>query len=254
MTTNAETGVDELDPTTTEGDDSNGVAGQERMVPLSVVKALRKSNDTLKTQLARVEGAVEGLKAGQQKPPAPVEKTYTRSELRAMVNAGSISEDQMDSVLETQAEKRVAAKAEALVEDRITETRSTSKIEAEIERYVEAHPDVNEEGSDTRERVAAQFKKLVARGLPASLSTELTDMEMALGAIDAPKGRKKTPESHAEVGSGGRAPAPDDDGMFKGVPPKQKAYYQKQIDRGFYKGAAGQKQLKAELDVARARH
>jgi hypothetical protein len=233
----AKTGVEELDPTNTEGDDSDGAAGQERTVPLSVVKALRKSNEALKTQLARVEGTVDGLKAGQPKPSTAT-RDYTRAELRALVNDGKITEDQMDATLEAQAEKRVTAKTEALVEERVTETRSTAKIEAEIDRYVEAFPDVNEDGSDTREKVSAQFSKLVARGFPKTLSTELTAMEMALGALGGtPKGRKKAPETHTETGNGGGgAEHVDDAGWAKGLTPREKTHYEKLVARSVYSG------------------
>lgn len=238
MTQDAGTGVAASEADKRGKDDDKGAADLERMVPLAALDAERKARQRLETELARVSGTVEGLKAGQPKPESAEPRVYTRSELRGMVNEGKITEDRMDEVLEQQAERRVTARTESLVESKVTGAKTSALIEAEIDRYAEAHPDLREDGSETRGKVQAEFNRLVKRGLPSTLATELTAIENALGPVAAPKGRRRTPETTEETGGnagterGGNA----DTGWSKGLTPRQKDHYSKLVTKGVYKG------------------
>jgi hypothetical protein len=75
-----------------------------------------------------------------------------------------------------------------------------------------------------------------------------------LGAPGAPKGKKKTPETHEEAGGSGDdvSRGAGTDAWAKGLTPNLKAHYTKLVNQGVYKGFTD-KALKAELDLARAR-
>lgn len=247
-----ETGVDESDPTNTEGKGSDGAADQskERMVPLAALDAERKARQKLETELARVSGTVEGLKSGQQKPTETT--TYTRTQLRAMVNEGKITEDQMDTQLEIQQEAKFNKRIEERTAAAVTETRAATKIGAELAAYTDAHPDLLDEDSDTRAKVQTEFDYLVGLGDdPKNPATELKAVRAALGQI-APKGRRKQPEMHEETGGSGgdsRERGADNDGWAKGLTSAQKAHYTRQVNKGIYKDF-NDKNLKAEIALA----
>lgn len=252
--TKDKTGVEELDPTNTEGDDSDGAADQsKKMVPLAALEAERKSRQKLETDLARLSGTVEGLKASQQKPATVEPKVYTRTELRALVTEGKITEDQMDAQLEQQLEAKLSKKVETATATTVAQTRIANEVNQGIAAYLEAHPDLSDSDSDVRTRVQAAFNKLVLRGAPEGAATELTAMENALGTL-TPKGRKRQLETHEETGGSGdddRGGSPGD-GWAKGLSPAQKKHYQKQIDKGIYKGHADKGLIK-EIEIVRAR-
>lgn len=252
MTTEDQTGVEEQDPTNTAGDGSDGAAGQkskEATVPLAALEAERKSRQKLEGKLAKLLGEVEGLKAGQQKPKE--ETVYTRTQLRALVNEGKITEDQMDAQLE----KQLRAEVEKSAQSAVMSQTQASKISAELARYTEAHPDLTDEDSDLRARVVAEFKYLVDLGdNPNSLATELKAVRAVLGASGAPKGKKKTPETHEEAGSSGEdvSRGTGADAWAKGLSAKQKEHYTKLVNQGVYKGF-GDKTLQKEVELARSR-
>jgi hypothetical protein len=248
-------GVDESDPNDTAGNDSDGAADQsKKMVPLAALEAERKSRQKLETDLARLSGTVEGLKASQQKPADTAPTIYTRAQLRAMVNDGKITEDQMDAQLEAQLEAKLTQKVETTAKATAAETRITAEVNSGIAAYLEAFPDLNDLESETREKVHAAFDRLCRRGAPDNVATELSAMEAALGPL-TPKGRKKQPETHQETGGSGSGPRDrnDTDATWaKGLTAAQKAHYQKQIDRGGYSGTTD-KRLVAEVKLVRER-
>lgn len=256
-----QTGVDDLDPDLM-GDGSDGDAGQERMVPLSALKGLAKTLRDTKTELARVSGNVEALKAQKNQPappaPAPSPKKLSRQDLRAAVDDGRISQDQMDATLETQLKDELTQTFEAKADAKVQGAKLSVRVETEISRYVEANPDINVAGSATRNKVQREFQKLVDDGAPENLVTELAAIKIVCGS--EPKasqaGRRRTPESH--VDGGGSGGGNDDnrgggnDDWAKGLSVAQKQHYQKKIDQGTYKGY-GDKNLKAEVDYIRKR-
>lgn len=256
MTTKDQKGVDESDPDNKQGKGSDGAADQSKVatVPLSVLEATRAD---LRGQLARAQLENDRLKAGQQKPTETAEKPatiYTRTQLRALVNEGKITEDQMDATLEQQLEAKLNKKVESTAIETAKETRASTEIGAQLNAYTAAHPDIIVEGSDLRNKVIEEFNYLVSLGDPENKTTELKAVRAAIGPL-TPKGRRKQPEAHEETGGSGddaRGSGNADTGWAKGLSPAQKKHYQKQIDRNFYNGPTD-KRLVAEVKIARER-
>jgi hypothetical protein len=247
-------GVAEADPNNPEGEGSPGAADPVEIEGLkAALKAEREKRQGLATQLARVEGTVEGLKSGQQpKPDAPA-RVYTRAELRAMVTAGQITEDQMDSQLEMQLEAKLAARVDSTTSAAAVQAQAAATVETQMAAYIDAHPDLLDTESDLRAKVQEEFDYLVGvcKDDPKDKRTELKAIRSAVGAL-APKGRKKEPEPSEETGGSDGAPAKGgaDDGWAKGLTAAQKAHYQKKINQNIYKGTSD-KNLLAEVAIAR---
>lgn len=205
------------------------------------------------------EGEAKGLKEAIKAIPQPKEKAqpakeFTRAELRAKVNAGEITEDQKDDILERQNRSSFLKEAEAIAERKVSTSRAAASVGDQIAAYVGVFPDINKEGSATRAKIQAAFDELVElKDDPAALSTELKAIKIALGPLKTGAGRRPAPDAHEDVGSGNDGDnKPVTDGWAKGLSPKLKKHYEKQIDRGIYKGHADPR-LVAELKFARQR-
>jgi hypothetical protein len=207
---------------------------------------------------AAAEGEAKGLKEAlkaipaKEKPKAEA-KEFTRAELRAQVNDGKITEDQMDDILERQLEAKLTKKAEEIAERKISSSQTAISVADQIAAYVGVYPDINKEGSATRAKIQAAFDELVGlKDDPSALTTELKAIKMALGPLKAGAGRRPAPEAHEDVGAGSDSDSKPAEGWAKGLSPKLKKHYEKQIDRGIYKSHSDPR-LIAELKYARGR-
>jgi hypothetical protein len=206
---------------------------------------------------AAAEGKAEGLKEALkalpkgERPAPKQDKNFTRAELRAQVNEGKITEDQMDEILEQQLSKSLTERITTQVRTEVEGSQVASKTSDQIARYVDAFPDINKEGSALRAKVQAEFEELVANKSPNSLATELAAIKIACGPLKTGGGRRPAPDSHEDVGGNGDgAEKPDNAGWAKGLAPKVKQHYEKMILKGIYKGPADPKLLK-EVQLAR---
>lgn len=206
---------------------------------------------------ARAEGEASALKTVVAAKPAesapPADKTFTRAQLRASVAAGDITEDQMDDILEAQLEKKLTAKLEGKTVSTVAAADQARSIQAKIDGYVDVHPDLVVDGSDLRKRVQVEFNELVAIGDdPKNVATQLKAIRAAVGPLKQ-QGRRPKPESFDDTGgAGGNDDRDDSGGVWKGIPARNKAYYQKLISKGIYKGESD-KTLAKELNAIRAR-
>jgi len=260
VTTKDQTGETEFEPKTKEGEGSDGAAGQATKEVEGLTAALKAERDkrrSLEAKLARLEGTVDGLKSSQKPNASEKEEKvyYSRAELKAAVEEGKITEAQMENLWEKQIEAKIEKRITERTKDTGADVRQAAKVEADLERYIEAYPDLTDVDSELRGKVQAAYDKLVGRGSPANAATEVSAIEMVVGHLQGAKGRKKQPEPHEETGGSGskdedREPSND---VFKGLNAKLKAHYKKMVERGMYKGAAGEKALKAELALARAK-
>lgn len=205
---------------------------------------------------ARAEGEAAALKAVATAKPVQkqtAEKIQTRQELRAKVNAGEITEDQMDDILERQFEAKLSKKVEETVESRVSNSQTTATIDSQIQAYVGVFPDINKEGSATRAKIQAEFVELVKGGSPESISTELAAIKIVCGQLKTGS-RRAAPEPHEEIGGASEGnDRPDTQGWAKGLGPTQKKHYTKMVERGMYKGFTDPK-LKAEIALVRRAH
>lgn len=233
------------DATTSAPADNPDAGSREGWVPLEraermAANAARRERESVEAVMeARLKEMETRLSQGRQTQ----EREFTRSELRRAVEAGTITEDRMDEILDRQQEARL----ERTVETRLGEARTAQSEDREIDtilgRYRSLVPEAWQEGSDERMRVKRNFERLVARGAPADrLSTELTAIEMAFGDVDTLQRSRAPTPSHEETDTGGEDSGTGNgltkDGWPKGMPARQKAFYETQLRKGLYKSVA----------------
>ena len=176
-------------------------------------------------------------------PAAQAPKEYTRAEINAAVDRGEITAAEGEGVWDRQQDARTQRLAREAAADVLKTTKLTATIEDRIGDYSELAPKAFQEGTAERQRVKKQFDYLISIGQPATKSTELAALSLALGDIDglraAARGSVKR-ETFEDVGggdSGGTGEGSTGDGPPKGMnlTARERSYYQQKIDRGIYK-------------------
>lgn len=203
--------------------------------------------------IAALTDQVRALVSKKDEPAKTEPKVWSRTELDTAVAGGKITQAQADAILTSQTEKTVRETARAEARDEIHTATLSAKVDAEIDAYKDLVPDVMKSGSDARKAVEAEYQELISLGDPATKVTELKAMRTALGKLSALKAAanaREEREHHEDGGSSG-----DDDvanpSVWKGIPARNRTFYQTQINKGIYKGVDDPK-LKRELDHIRA--
>jgi len=198
-------------------------------------------------------------KAVEAKPED--DPVYTWDQLQQAVQENRISETQSHELWARQ-QRRLAvqeAKREILTETSANAT--ATAVEREIERYREAIPAVMAPGSEQRNRVHAEYKRLRALDpvrFDESLTTELMALQGAFGPIaHVVKAVKTKPDGHRDVSSDDAADPADDtkDKDPKDTPPSslsvdEKRYYEGAIRNKVYKDWGA---VREELKFANSR-
>lgn len=218
-----------------QGGDAEGSSPQKETAGLrAALQAERGKRQTLEREMGELKGTVDTLKQTQTQP-----KEHTKAELQTAVDAGQISQVDADRTLEEQQTRRLETKVATNVQNQLQQQELARKITAEIDLYRQFRPDIEEEGSESRTLVAAEYNRQVNElGKPTNMQTELDALAATFGpASKLQKGRQQDPETHQDVGSDGGG---GEGGNEAGKPPKglsrdMKEYYGKKIDQGFYK-------------------
>ena len=188
-----------------------------------------------KRQAAEVEAAE--LRGKLESRPADVKPDYTRAQLTGLVDEGRLTQPQADTLMDEQIERKVTQSVTNQTSAVIDGKARDLHAQTDIDKYMDAIPDLMTDGSDARSAVSEEiaYQKQFTSGR-VTLETEL----MALRALHGPagnlkKGRKPDPETHQGTGGDG-----DDDDTSKGakdlgLTPRELAYANKQIGRGLYK-------------------
>lgn len=224
-----------------QGGDAGNSSSQEVAGLKSALMAERGKRHDLERDLKDLKGQIDTLQK-QDKP-----KEHTRSELQAAVDSGTISQAEMDRVLDEQRERKIEERvSERLTAKAADDTRAT-RISSEIAKYKEWNPAIMEDGSEARAAVAEAYDYHVnILGKPANTQTELDALIQVYGQADKlQRGQKAQPQTHEEVGGDGGG----DGGKSKEpkLPAHVKKHYEKAIDRGMYKGW-DDPHLKAEIE------
>ena len=94
------------------------------------------------------------------------------------------------------------------------------------------------DGTEEREKVAKEYRDLVARGSPKDRSTELAALRVVFGSIEkiekAQSRSKPDVQSDEQTGAGGDTGGGEAD-KVKGLTARERAYYTDQIAKGRYK-------------------
>ena len=201
-----------------------------------------------------VAKAVAAAKASAEPPAEP--PTYTRSQLEAAVDGGKITKAEADAIWDTQNQRQTQRLVADTVKSVIQETTQQATVESRIEEYTRLRPEVLKQDSQDRARVKQQYDYLVSIGQPATKSTELAALGMVFGSLDALKAAQaatRDDETLMDVG-GGTPPAAGGadggDGPKTKLSARERAHYQKLIDKGMYRSWAD---VDKEMEYANAR-
>ena len=226
---------------------------EEKTVDLDAIasglESIKNELAAEKESRARLQGTVESLSQSRAQPePKPQKRKYSRAELSAAVEAGTITDEQRQGYLEETLREEIRAEMHREIESAKGNIQSENESKAELEKYIEAVPTIMEQGSEDRARVQTEYNKLVADGFPESIKSQLLAVRLAIGPV--PKNRTDIPGERqtdkAGAGGGGAHKAQDDNDPLKGlnVDSRKRAHYAKLVDSGVYQGWD---QVRAEL-------
>lgn len=250
--------VNQSDPAI-QGDGAPGssAGGDRGPVPYDRFVKVNSKMKEAEAKANRLEGRIEGLMAsqGQTGPgmlqPSPVsvkpsepERVFTKSDLDQLVLEGKISQGESDRLWEQQIQDNATNAAVSRInsDNRVKEL--TDKSTEAAARYRAVRPSIWEQGSADRQKLQAEFDRLVAEGADGNNPmTQIHAMEAAFGKVElleaAQEGRPGH-ETHVETGGGGAAPVTElgenQDGSPVGLTKRERANYKKQISNGLFSG------------------
>lgn len=200
-----------------------------------------------------VAKAVAAAKANAEPPAEP--PTYSRAQLEAAVEGGKITKAEADAIWDTQSQRQTQRLVADTVKTVLTETQQQTTVDSRIAEYQALKPEVMKADSPERARVKQQYDYLVSIGQPATKSTELAALTMCYGSLDALKAAHaatRDDETLMDVG-GGTPPAgggDGNDGPKTKLSARERAHYQKLIDKGMYRSWAD---VDKEMEYANGR-
>jgi hypothetical protein len=189
----------------------------------------------------RLDMEARATPAAAPTPPQPEHQPLTRTAMRALVDEGKATQDEMDAELERQSEQRV--------EQRVASAQDVkgraAQIDAKIDLYLQRVPDLNDKASDNHARVREEYAVLRKLEYPDDKSTELLALRAVLGdaeKITIPEeGNTERPiDTTTHGGGGGEGEAagkkPAGPGPVKGVAEHFVEYWTDGIKEGRYSG------------------
>lgn len=184
----------------------------------------------------------ERLAAGETKKveSAPVSRTLLNQE----VTDGRLTQAQADDMLMDQEKKSWLAEAEQKFTQQRDDDQRNRLIVDQIAAYTRVCPEVEQQGTDERKKLTLEYNELIKLGQPHGLSTELLALRASLGPADKLAELRSKRAAHSETSSGagsGNAPASK---SLSGAAARQKAYYDKLVDRGTITREDADKDLK----------
>lgn len=226
------------------GSPEGGSENDDKPITARQLKAALASQATrFNEQLAAKDRELQAFKEGVGKRDEPKEQTkvYTKTDLKAAVDAGQITQDQADDIWDRQRETQIreSAKREAL--DAVTERETKERIDADLASYKRLKPEILEHGSDKRQEIEAEFKALRKAGLPNDLRTELAAIRAVLGPLEKlEKSAKATRAQDSEQQGGGQGGEPKNKGgsgkkLVDHLKGDAKEHYERGIKQGRYK-------------------
>jgi len=191
--------------------------------------------------------------------PADDQPVYTWDQLSAAAQEGRITDGVAQQIWSDQNRRLTVKEAIEAVADDQAEKATTTRVDVEIGRYRDLVPQIMDQSSEQRQRVAREFHRLVREEGESSkdMRTELLALRNCFGMIDTlAKAVKPKKEGHQDVShdDGGS----DDDDKEKdpgGTAPsslsaEEKRYYDNAIGRGIYRDWGA---VKEELKFSNAR-
>lgn len=209
--------------------------------------ALANQEAAAEAKLSALRSELEALKTSAASAPAPAPAPasseppeYTRTQLKAFVAAGHLTEDQADQYWETQLERKIKKQVASEVGQTVTGTTRAERLRAELAGYKEVEPAAWDKSSEVNKKVQKEHLFLTETlGHPLGPETDLAALRAALGPLAALRAAKDakpgSSDGHQEVG-GGNPPGGNGGGdPVKSLTAREKAHYTRLIDRGVYK-------------------
>lgn len=193
----------------------------------------------------------EELKA-QGSKPAESAKRYTIAELNAAVRAEQITQGQADELYAKQTREDLKDEVTREVLSTVNSEARQERVGVDLSEYKRLAPEIMDEGSEVRAKVAEEFQYLVGIGQPRTLQTELAAIRAVLGPLEklrVARSARREEESHEETGGGGESRnSRKAKSLVDTLTAREKDYYDGMIKKGQYKDW---KAVEAELQFAR---
>lgn len=248
----------------TTGEEDRGPTGWIPKVRFQEVVAEKNSaqDELAKEREARIR--LEERLNSSRPVDKPVDKELTRVELRALIERGDITQEQADSYMDAQIEKRAVDKARASVEATMATQSRLSSVSSQLGEYAKLVPNAAVRG--TPERLAAEraYVEVVERlgppkGKEQELAYELTALERVFGTVTNLKragDKRAAHEPFADTTTAAPPGVKTGDNRGSGVSVDERAvraklnarqaeHYDKMIKAGRYRG--GWKEVGEEL-------
>jgi len=179
----------------------------------------------------------ERLNAQQAPPPEKTPeppKVFTRQQLRAAVNEGTIDEDQMEEAWATQQRDIHKRDTQEIIENRDKFNRVVNVVETETTKYLAAYPDLQKVGTPDWTKLKKEYDFLRSIGDDDSKTTELKAMRTAFGTStdripERTSQLRETPQETSGAPGSGQRPVD----IWNRVPKQYREYYKKQVADGF---------------------
>lgn len=225
--------VDDLEPVEDAGE---GAAGGEPD-PAAELRAQLAEEREARIRLEE-RLAARDAEAKKNAPTAPAPQHYTHAQLRAAVDEGKISEDQLVEIWSRQQRELAVQEADARAEQREKQREAERAVGSEYERYLAAHPDLHDKTSEAWRRVKREYDYLKRLGDPDNATTELKALRAALGPVDRIRERtSRLRETGSDGGSRASGGEPNRDAsrnvdIFNRIPHKYRGYYKGRYENG----------------------
>lgn len=220
--------------------DDSPSSEEQKTVPYDrfkeVIEERNHEREERKRERERLEARLSEL---ESKAAKPAEREYSRTELQQAVDNGQISEVQMQDILDQQREKRLRRELREEMKATISATSKEDQYRRTIEEYRRVRPDLGVQGSEDWKRGAEEFQALAnefGRPKPGleELRMEAMALRTAFGDVSRLRAKgKRDPDPYQETGS---AREQGGSSQWGKVEQRVRDHFQKQIDRGVYKG------------------
>ena len=206
-----------------------------------------EQNAKLGVALEKITTLVESQQKATAEQNAP--KTYTATELQTSVDTGEITLTEAEDIKERQLTTRVAAS----VTNAVIGRQKDDALRDELAQYEKAVPELADPTSDEYRRVEKEYRHFLSSlGMTENRSTMTAAVRSVFGSLEtlkAPVGSKLKKTPFGEGGGGDGDPGADGSKSKDPVmSSKQKEYYQRQINLGFFKDWNA---VKAELSFTK---
>lgn len=226
-----------------------------------VVARAHKAEDerrALKDELAREREARIRLEEREKVVEETKVKTTQAQELswaqlEDLIAEGKTTRADANAYREKIAHDKVVAEAEKRLAAKLENDRRQARVVGDLDAYKREVPAILQEGTPERQKVVDEYKYMTEiLGYGHGLQTELAATRAALGTIDLVKQKKtaaqtarESRETFVETGTSGKGTPPNKSDSIKGLTPREKAHYERQIERGRY---AGWEDVRKEVD------